>query len=314
MPLDIKAVLRKYFYLLPVVFFLTGLATLYYIQTVLSEQDAVTEISLNLKDVEGWIDHNESALKLLQEESDEQSIAKAHAFAYMINLKPAILHTPAELDRIRSILNVDELHVANSRGILIASTIPDYVGYRYESDPQSSAFMLAIDYPEFAYAQPLMPKGADKSIFQYTGVARLDEKGIVQTGNQPKRLLKAMAATDIRELLTDVRLGKSGKLLVTDLDGVILSASDRSSIGKELHEFGFQRHEINGTEGKFHTAIAGRRSYCVYRVAGDHIIIGLLPTSEIYAERNIALLVFSITGLLTLILPVWALNRKYTSR
>ncbi len=68
-------------------------------------------------------------------ESDAQAIAKAHAFAYMIDLRPSIIGDEKELERIRKMLDVDELHVSDKNGILVGSTIPSYIGYDMASSP-----------------------------------------------------------------------------------------------------------------------------------------------------------------------------------
>ncbi|TCD46999.1 hypothetical protein [Chlorobium sp. N1] len=307
MPPRLPAGLLRFMPLIATILFLGASTILFVLQTELAQEDASREISLNLDDAAGRIERNRRTLEALRAESDEQSIAKTRAFASAIALDPTLLSSPSRLEAYRKMLNVDELHVADERGVLTASTKPGYVGYRYDSDPQSAVFMLAVDYPAFALAQRPMPKGIDKELFQYTGVARIERRGIVQTGYRPERLQRAMEAADIAKIATDMRIGKSGALLVADLDGTIQSAGSETLLGRQIAEAGFERHRIKGEAGECRARVEGTESYCRYRVTDEYLLVGWIPMDELYSMRNRSMLAFTLTGLCALILPAFAM-------
>ncbi|NTW10190.1 MAG: hypothetical protein HGA26_02390, partial [Chlorobiaceae bacterium] len=114
-------------------------------------------INLSMLHIAGEIRQNDQTLYTLRLESDAQSIAKARAFAYMIQQDPALIRDEKKMEEIRSLLDVDELHVSDKDGILTGSTIHGYIGYNFASDPQSKPFLLALYYQDVKLAQQPMP-------------------------------------------------------------------------------------------------------------------------------------------------------------
>jgi methyl-accepting chemotaxis protein len=290
---------------------LTSLVLSWVLLSRQSMNNARNLIGINMLHVANQIMQNDKTLYTLRLESDAQSIAKARAFAYMIRQDPSLVHDEQKLLEIRRLLDVDELHVSDSKGILTGSTIRSYIGYDYASDPQSRPFLLAIYYKDFKLAQQPMPKGAEKKeMFQYTGVARLDEPGIVQIGYKPERLYRALAAADIRKVAHGFSIRKTGTITVTDLDGKILSSTDGRFVGKEITAPGFSGTSFRGPEGSFIETIGNRSSFYVYRIYDDHMIIGSLGTDELYERRNQAMLVQGVSSAVLFLLMTIFLTRK----
>lgn len=254
-------------------------------------------INLSMTHIADQIRQNDQTLYTLRLESDAQSIAKARAFAWMIRQDPSLIHDEQKLEEIRRILDVDELHVSDKNGILVGSTLHSYIGYNFASDPQSKPFLLAIYYRDFKLAQPPMPKGFDKTIFQYTGVSRLDEPGIVQIGYKPERLYRALAAADIVKVAYGYRTRQTGMIIVTDLNGKILSSTDGRFIGRDVSAYGFPRNAFRGPEGMFTENIGGLKSLFIYRICDDYMIIGSLGLDELYQRRNQSMIVQVLTGI-----------------
>jgi hypothetical protein len=268
-------------------------------------------INLNMLHIAGEIRQNDQTLYTLRLESDAQSIAKAQAFSFMIKQDPSVIHDEQKLEEIRRILDVDELHVSDKNGILAGSTIHSYIGYNYASDPQSKPFLLAIYYKDFKLAQPPMPKGIEKGeMFQYTGVARLDEPGIVQIGYKPERLYRALAAADIRKVAAGYRIRHTGSIIVTDLDGKVLSSTEGRYIGSNVTAFGFADQTFRGAEGSFTENIGGRNSLFIYKIYGDYMVIGSLGLEELYQRRNQSILVQVITSIVVFSLMTLFLAKK----
>lgn len=263
--------------------------------------DAVKKIiRLNIEDVASTIGEYGKSTNTIRLESGEQAIAKAHALAYMIELKPSIITDAQELERIRKLLDVDELHVSDKNGILVGSTIGSYIGYEMASSPQSKEFMLAIYYKDFELAQKPQPKGVDQTLFQYAGVPRLDQPGIVQVGFKPERLKRVMQTADISKVAREWRIGAKGQAIVADFDGRILSTIDGKHLGQTVTAYGFPEKAFNGSEGEFTATVQGQASLFMYRFVDKLLIIASVPEEEIYSERNanfLVLLLFSVLAL-----------------
>ena len=95
-----------------------------YILQNTSAQNRMKENSiLKLNQISLTIENNKRSLIELNEMLDNDYITKAKTFAYIIEKNPNILQSSEELQNIKNLLSVDELHVINKDGILEYSTI-----------------------------------------------------------------------------------------------------------------------------------------------------------------------------------------------
>jgi|WetSurMetagenome_2_1015567.scaffolds.fasta_scaffold01343_7 serine phosphatase RsbU (regulator of sigma subunit) len=274
----------KWLFLFIAAAFLLTFGVSFFIQTEQARENAVNSIKLKMDDVQKQIMENRENIAVIRAIADASALAKARAFAKMIELKPSLLNSPRELENIRVRLDVDELHVSNEKGVLIACIPAEYRGYNMAGSKQSGAFMPALTNPGFALAQDPQKKGINGEIFQYAGVARIDRPGIVQIGYHPKRLRDAMEVADIEKLYAGFRIGKSGRIIIAK-DDRIVSINDHWFIGKSLQEYGIPPEQLR-TEDDFIVTIRGTRYIAMARNYEGYTIIGVLPHSEMYVGRN----------------------------
>jgi serine phosphatase RsbU (regulator of sigma subunit) len=278
-----KTFLKWLFLFVAAAFLLTFIIS-FYIQTEQARENAVNLINLKMADVMAQIIANRENVAVIREIADATSLAKARAFARMIAMKPSLLKDRSELERIRATLDVDELHVSDEKGILIASIPKAYEGYAMNSSAQSRAFMPALADPGFALAQDPKEKGINYELFQYAGVARIDKPGIVQIGYHPRRLQKAMEVADIEQLSAGFRIGTKGRIIIAR-NGWIVSIDDRSFLGKTLQDYGISPSEIE-SESDFRLKIQDTLYIALAREYEGYTLIGMLPHSEMYVGRN----------------------------
>ena len=188
-----------------------------------ARENALQLLSINLADAANRLKRSDANVKTIAELSASSALAKTRAFAMLIKEDPSILQKKEVLKSIRQKLDVDELHVADETGKLIASlTVPstsgkdNYIGYNLNQAEQSRVFMQAISDPTFELAQEPQYNGAEQKFFQYTGVARLDAPGVVQIGYNPYRLQRAMQLADTKNIESKVRIGINGKLFIEE--------------------------------------------------------------------------------------------------
>ena len=167
-------------------------------------QDGLKRIGRNVRDA----DRNLREIIAL---SDASMLAKTRAFARLVHADRTFLTNQSKLERLAAALDVDELHVSDEKGVLVACVPESYKGYRMDSKDQSRAFMPAIDNPQFELVQIPMPKGSDSGLFQYSGVARLDAPGIVQIGASAKRVADARKLADVEEVVRNAHIGRDGR-------------------------------------------------------------------------------------------------------
>lgn len=291
-------------YLAIVLALMTGVS--FALQSGQSLEDAKTIIRLNMEDVEATIQDYGKATNTIRIESDAQAIAKAHALAYMIELRPSIIGNEQELERIKNMLEVDEITVSDKNGITVGSTVNRYLGFDFNSNTYTKEFMLAIYYKDFELAQKPRPNAVDQTLFQYAGVSRIDQPGIVQVGFRPERLKRVLQTADISRVAREWRIGARGLVMIADFDGRILSTFDGRNLGKSLTAYGFPEKAFNGAEGEFKATVQGEKSLFMFRFVDNLLVIASVPEEEIYRERNynssimllVSLIALAVSGVL----------------
>lgn len=115
---------QKWLFLFVAIAFVLTFLISFSFQTKQARENAINLINLKLEDARKQIEDNRKNVAAVREFTDFAALAKARALAIMISLRPALLGNRAEFEKIRLGLDVDEMHVSDGRGILIAS-IPD---------------------------------------------------------------------------------------------------------------------------------------------------------------------------------------------
>lgn len=190
---------------------------------VRNEEDGRRELArLGLEDVARRVTQNVRNLKAVRAMSDTGALARARAFAAIIAAEPDILDRSnrTRFEAVARDLGVDELHVSDAKGVLVRSIPTVYEGFAMGSAEQSAAFMPAITNVDFALVQEPRVKGHrtgddryDK-VFQYAGVARRDQPGIVQIGYRAERVGEAMKLADVADIAATTRVGRDGRVLI----------------------------------------------------------------------------------------------------
>ena len=266
--------------------FIAAFFVSYNIQTRQAYTNAEKLIYLKIDDVIKQIAINNRNLREIRRETDANALAKVHAFAHMLKMNPSLVADYEELEKIRLLLAVDELHIIDDQGILFSGTVKEYYNYDMYSDPQSAAFMPGIKNKLFELAQDPQPKGINKEMFQYVGVSRKDAPGVVQIGYRPDKLARAMEVANIKNLAPGFRVGNFGSVLIALKSGEIISIADDKYLGKTVYEYGFNKNQLSGKSGSFVAQTPKGEMLVSYKTNGDYLIIGQLPTDEMYLSRN----------------------------
>ena len=276
---------QKWLFLFVVVAFIVTFCISFSIESRQAKGNAVGLIRLKMEDARKQIVVNRENIATVRSIVDAAALAKARAFAKIVALQPSVLKRGEELEDIRRRLDVDELHVSDERGILIADIPAEYIGYDMAASEQSAEFLAALHDPNFALVQEPRRKGISGEMFQYAGVARTGTPGIVQIGYHPKRLQAAVEVADIANLSAGFRIGKSGKIIVGEA-GKIVSIDNPAFLGKSLKEYGFSDKQLRRGESEFVANLQGVRYLCLSSSYEGYKLIGILPLSQMYVGRN----------------------------
>lgn len=282
----------------------------YFTQSRNAERHMLENSRLKLDQIARTLETNDAELRELTASLNEDYLTRCRAFAYILQKDPSVLRDQDALNRIKALLNVDELHVINGDGILFAGTVPKYFGMDFRTTDQTAEFLQILDHPGTVLVQEVRPNGAEKKMFQYVGVARQDAPGIVQIGLAPKRLLEAQRRMGIPYVFSHVPVDAGSVLFAVDCQtGRFLAHSNPAHSGKNLSYLGFDLSKMSGTEYYGWDAVDGEKKFYLFRRYGNLALgIGQIE-AVLYADRWNEVLFMFFYMLLTTVIVILIINR-----
>lgn len=259
------------------------------------------------------MEYNQLELAELKESLDEDYLTRAKAFAYIIEKNPSILSLENEINEIVTLLDVDELHVIDEQGIIISSSIEKYIGLDFHEGEQTSEFLsiLEADDKESYLIQDARPNAAEGKIMKYVGVARVDQKGIVQVGISPTRLLEAQERNTYNYLFSKFPTGEEEIFFVLDKNtGELLGTTNQ-----QIDMTSYTLENIQNTqEGDYRLFENKTSKFIVTREYEDIIIGATVPKSIVHqSHMNDMLLMTTYLGSIGIIIVLtirYLLERK----
>ncbi len=285
---------------------LITITAIFGLQTVVSQTGNDSASRDKLEAVREKLEDNEANIQQLTDNLGQDNLAKTRAFADMLAADKSIYGNAAKLNEIKERLMVNELHIIDEEGIITSSTIDAYIGFDMKSGEQSNAFMVIVDDPSIEIVQEPQVNVAEGVVVQYIGVARTDDKGLVQVGVRPEVLERTLAGTEISVVLQDTDFGETGYVYAIDAaSGQILAHQNESLIGIAATDAGFP----SNLTGKGKAVIDGKKGYYMAEEYNGRIIGTFMPASEYYAGRLNQTVVVSLSLLLIFGVLLLMINR-----
>lgn len=285
--------------------FVATIVFIFALQTIVAKKDNTDSAAEKLEVVKEKLLSNDSEIEKLTNSLGENNLAKTRAFAEILANDETVLTDDKRLQEICDELMVNELHVIDEKGIITHSTISGYIGFDMNSGEQSAAFMVIVDDPSIEIVQEPQENVAEGTVIQYIGVARLDEKGLVQVGIRPEILEDTLANTEIDVVLKDMDYGENGYVFAIDMEsGLVLAHPNEELIGKKAEEIGVL---LEAGEGK--TKIDGTTGYYMTEEYDGMLIGTFLPSEEYYEARTNQTIVVALSMLIIFIVLLVVINR-----
>lgn len=274
--------------------FLVTITSVFALQTVITQRNNTASSRDKLQDVREKLISNQENIQRLTNNLSQDNLAKTRAFADMLAADKSLADNAARLNEIKDRLQVNELHIIDEDGIITGSTIDSYIGFDMKSGEQSNAFMVIVEDPSIEIVQEPQMNVAEGVVMQYIGVARRDDKGLVQVGVRPEVLEEMLASTALDLVLRDVDFGDRGYVYAIDAaSGLILAHPNAALIGTSALDAGFPAKPV----GRGRAGIDGVSGYYVAEEYEGRIIGTFMPVSEYYAQRSSQTLVVSLSML-----------------
>lgn len=282
------------------------------IQFVMVRSNEHESAADKLTAVEQKMQSNDEEIANLTQSVGENNLAKSRAFADLLEQNPSLKESSEGLLDICERLMVDEVHVIDENGIITHSSVPAYVGFDMGSGEQSAAFLPIIDDPSIELVQEPQNNAAEGKLVQYIGVARKDDKGLVQVGIEPRILAETLAGTEIDVVFAEFDYGKNGYVFAIDKNSnTVLAEKHTDLIGQTTEEAGYSRI-LSKKHGS--TRIAGEKYYYTVKEYGDMYIGTMKPFGEYFSDILKQTLVVSFCIILMNFLLVFVINRFVSTR
>ena len=231
------------------------------------------------------LENNEEELAMLNENLGEDYLTRARAAAYVLERQREMYLDVEELQYLADLLNVDELHVIDGNGIIVSASVAQYIGIDMANHPQTREFLDLLEGGEDAYLiQDPQPNAAEGVIRQYVGVARRDQKGIVQVGFAPTRKLEAESRNTYEYIFSKFPTDAGEELYVVDIaTGEMLGHSggmDRAFTA-ECYELS---RLLSCEEGDFVKGADGGMMYVASRPYEEVLICAAFPRKMLFSK------------------------------
>ncbi|WP_448909149.1 GGDEF domain-containing protein [Holdemanella biformis] len=201
-----------------------------------NDKNAQTTSNVLLDRVIAVIDKNESSESEFVKSLKDDYIVRAKAISYIVDAKPEVEYDIDELQKIASLMSVDEIHFIDDTGTIYSGSIPKYFGYSFDSGEQMAFFKQMLNNYDLTLCQDVTPNTAEAKEMMYAITWNEAKTHMVQVGITPKRLLKELKRNQISNVVADMPVYKGMEIYVVDAKTKkILGATDASWVGNTAH-------------------------------------------------------------------------------
>ena len=200
-----------------------------------NEKNAQTTSNVLLDRVIAVLDKNESSEERFVKSLKDDYIVRAKAISYIVDAKPEVEYDIDELQKIASLMSVDEIHFIDETGTIYSGSIPKYFGYSFDSGEQMAFFKQMLKNYDLTLCQDVTPNTAEAKEMMYAITWNESKTHMVQVGITPKRLLKELKQNQISNVVADMPVYKGMEIyVVNSKTKIIEGATDKNKIGKKI--------------------------------------------------------------------------------
>lgn len=251
---------------------------------IFNEQNRAYENSTRtLTQIDLILDENESDLTDIVHTYAQTCLLHAESISYILEKDPSLIENTAELKKIAAFTEVDEIHIFDQSGTIVAGTTPKYYGLSFDSGEQMMFFKPMLQDKTLQLVQPVTPNTAEEKQMQYSAVWSKDGSFILQVGMEPDSIIKMTEKNNLSHILSQFRINPEASYYAADKEtGEILGSTNELVVGKNLSEVGLSMAEVRTDEDGFHANVEGKHSFCVFKEINDTFIGRVIPSEIMY--------------------------------
>jgi len=195
--------------------------------------------------------------------------------------------SPAALARLAAPLDIIELNIADSSGVIIHSNIPGNIGYDFKSGETTVRYMALAEGTVTEMAEEPRPSARPGKALgdemHFTAVSRADG-GFIQLGFQAEALARLKEIMNIGVTIKKIKLGDNGYGFVLS-NGTVLAHPDPAWSGRDVSGEYWHKTVASGN-GYAWVTIDGALYYAGYQNKGGYTVVGLIPEADLNLIRS----------------------------
>ena len=245
---------------------------------VVSQNNVIAQIDVNIGSIETYLEKNHNATQLLTDEFKEDYSAKTRTIAMLLGQDSSFITDDRTLEELRVTVNADMISVADADGNVVASTDPSGAGTSIREEFRSHL-------EEDVYTDALFLLDSDTPTI--VAASSLDGgHGMVQITFSADSVVSLLQDADLANIASSMPLYSSGTTAILEADTMkYISCTDTDLIGQTAD---FDKSSMKRNKGKFDVKDAdGKTNMVHYQSSGDYIIMATVPYAEVYRVRNI---------------------------
>ena len=252
---------------------------------------ACSQAAIRFRQIEHLLTENQAALEATVAAYRDTSLNNAHAVAHILDHLPEMRTNTADLRRLSDELEIDEIHIFDQNGVIVAGTNPEYYGYSFDSGEQIGFFKPMLADKTLELCQDIVPNTAEGRYMQYSAVWSPAGEYILQVGMDPTAILEMTEKNELSYIFTLLG-GTTGVSLyaIEPKSGEIVGASIDAHMGKNMADIGIRAERIRTDGGGFHAVVDGTRSWCVFKEFNGYLLARIVTADALYGDLQMKVL------------------------
>ncbi|MCR5624491.1 MAG: GGDEF domain-containing protein [Lachnospiraceae bacterium] len=208
-----------------------------FILNVNHNREAKSTTESYLRHVKTIIDKNDHQEEALLSSLKDDYISLAKAVSYNLDNNPKAIDDIKELQKICSLMSIDEIHIFDETGKIFSSSIESDIGYTFDSGEQIAYFKPMLSDRTLTMFQNITPNTAEGKMMVYAITWNENQTHMVQIGIESKRLENELKLNEIQTTVDAIPLDMDISIVISDKStGKIEGSSNRAFLGKTLDE------------------------------------------------------------------------------
>ncbi len=298
----LKKTISRYLILLAVISIAVMLAASLCIQRSAERRHAYDSAAETLYRMEKVLEESRRELKETQEEYRQACLNNAETIALIIDENHGVVNDTEKLREIAEIIGVDEIHIFNDTGEIIAGTVPEYYGYTFDSGSQMAYFKPMLGDKTLELVQDITPNTAEGKLMQYSAVWDRNKDHILQVGMEPLKVMKVTEKNQLSYIFSLFWVNSDCNYYAINAEsGKIAGSTVSDNVDRNAEDIGLNLETVKSQNNGFSAVINGRRYFCITRKVGDAYLMRTVLESTLYQRIPESILLLAACLILSVI-------------